>query len=59
MSRFPFLSSMIALACWVTPTVHAQVDFNIVGREMAGMLQNSHYARIPLDEAFGKRLLHD
>jgi len=31
----------------------------VVGREMAGMLQNSHYARIPFDEKLSELILTD
>ena len=40
-------------------TLQAKTDFNVVGREMAGMLQNSHYARIPFDEKLSERILTD
>ena len=39
--------------------LHAKTDFNVVGREMAGMLQNSHYARIPFDEKLSERIMQD
>ena len=42
-----------------TLTLQAKTDFNVVGREMAGMLQNSHYARIPFDEKLSERILTD
>lgn len=40
-------------------SVDGKTDFNVVGREMAGMLQNSHFAQIEFDEALTKRILTD
>lgn len=40
-------------------SLFAKTDFNVVGREMAGMLQNSHYARIPFDEKLSERIMKD
>jgi len=34
-------------------------DFNEVGRQMAIMLQNSHFARLPFNEELGRRFLED
>jgi len=36
-----------------------QADFNEVGKQMAIMLQNSHFARLPFDDALGRRFLED
>jgi carboxyl-terminal processing protease len=36
-----------------------QADFNEVGRQMAIMLQNSHFARLPFNEDLSKRFLDD
>jgi carboxyl-terminal processing protease len=36
-----------------------QADFNEVGRQMAIMLQNSHFARIPFNEELSRRFLGD
>lgn len=36
-----------------------QADFNEVGRQMAIMLQNSHFARLPFDEKLSQRFLDD
>jgi carboxyl-terminal processing protease len=36
-----------------------QADFNEVGRQMSIMLQNAHFARLPFDEALGRRFLED
>lgn len=37
----------------------AKTDFNVVGREMAGMLQNSHYARIQFNADLSEKILAD
>ena len=37
----------------------AKTDFNVVGREMAGMLQNSHYARIQFNAELSEKILAD
>ena len=50
---------MFAMVGCSSFSLHAKTDFNVVGREMAGMLQNSHYARIPFDEKFSERILND
>ena len=36
-----------------------QADFNEVGRQMAIMLQNSHFARLPFNEELSQRFLED
>jgi len=36
-----------------------QADFNEVGRQMAIMLQNTHFARLPYSPELGKRFLED
>lgn len=40
-------------------SVDGKTDFNVVGREMAGILQNSHYAQIEFDDALTERILSD
>ena len=40
-------------------TLQAKTDFNVVGREMAGMLQNSHYARIQFNAELSEKILED
>jgi carboxyl-terminal processing protease len=35
-----------------------QADFNEVGRQMAIMLQNSHFARLPFNEELGRKFLN-
>ena len=53
------LSGLLILVSCSPLAVRAETDFNVVGREMAGMLQNSHYARIPFDEKLSERILKD
>ena len=36
-----------------------QADFNEVGRQMAIMLQNSHFARLPFNADLSQRFLDD
>ena len=45
-----------ALSC---SAMGQQADFNEVGRQMAIMLQNSHFARIPFNEELSRRFLGD
>lgn len=45
-----------ALSC---SAMAQQADFNEVGRQMAIMLQNSHFARIPFNEELSRRFLSD
>ena len=56
-------STMAALVAVLIGTVslpvHAKTDFNVVGREMAGMLQNSHYARIQFNADLSAKILTD
>jgi len=57
--RAHFITSLAVLAgCSVIP-LEAKTDFNVVGREMAGMLQNSHYARIPFNAKLSETILAD
>ena len=42
-----------------TPLKGQQADFNEVGRQLSIMLQNSHFARLPFDEALARRFLDD
>ncbi|MCX6865589.1 MAG: S41 family peptidase [Verrucomicrobia bacterium] len=48
--------AVVALSCsaWAQ-----QADFNEVGRQMAIMLQNSHFARLPFNEELSRRFLED
>ena len=41
------------------PPLAQQADFNEVGRQMAIMLQNSHFARLPFNEELSRRFLDD
>jgi carboxyl-terminal processing protease len=52
------LLAAAALASF-SPLNAQQADFNEVGRQMSIMLQNSHFARLPFDEALGRRFLDD
>lgn len=49
-----------ALLAAISCSAMAQkADFNEVGRQMAIMLQNSHFARLPFNEELSKRFLTD
>jgi len=47
---------LAALSC---SAMAQKADFNEVGRQMAIMLQNSHFARLPFNEELSKRFLND
>lgn len=49
-------AAVVVLSCsaWAQ-----QADFNEVGRQMAIMLQNSHFARLPFNEELSRRFLED
>lgn len=51
------LSLILAVA--PCPAQAQQADFNEVGRQMAIMLQNSHFARLPFNEELSHRFLDD
>lgn len=55
------LSSSLAAATLLgaVPACAQQADFNEVGRNMAIMLQNSHFARLPFNEHLSQRFLSD
>lgn len=53
------LGALSVLVSCSSVTLQAKTDFNVVGREMAGMLQNSHYARISFDEKLSELILSD
>jgi carboxyl-terminal processing protease len=58
--KFLFSSSIAAAAALgAVPACAQQADFNEVGRNMAIMLQNSHFARLPFNEALSQRFLAD
>jgi len=42
-----------------SPSVAQKADFNEVGKQMAIMLQNSHFARLPYNEELSQRFLKD
>ena len=52
-----FLASSLAAVTLASSTTVAETDFNIVGKEMLGMLLNRHYEKIEFDEALGQRFL--
>ncbi len=52
-------TALCALVSCSSFTLQAKTDFNVVGREMAGMLQNSHYARIQFNADLSERILQD
>ena len=51
----PLLAAAALAGCSALP-VRAKTDFNLVGQEMAGMLQNSHYARPKFDEKLSGKI---
>ena len=56
---FRKVASVAAAVAFTFPAAAQQADFNEVGRQMAIMLQNSHFARLPFDEELSKRFLDD
>jgi len=60
-TRRVFLSLLMAASTAVVsvPACAQQADFNEVGCNMAIMLQNSHFARLPFVEALSQRFLED
>ena len=52
-------AALCALVGCSSFTLQAKTDFNVVGREMAGMLQNSHYARIQFNAELSEKILAD
>lgn len=58
-SLLPWRALVVAaLTVWVPPVeVQAETDFNRVGREMSGILQNLHYARPKFDAELSERML--
>ena len=53
-----FAALGVLVTCSAMP-LQGKTDFNVVGREMAGMLQNSHYARIQFNADLSARILND
>ena len=58
-SWFRKAASILSLTAIVSVAEAQQADFNEVGRQMAIMLQNSHFARLPFDEELSRRFLSD
>lgn len=58
-SWFRKAASILALTAIVSGAEAQQADFNEVGRQMAIMLQNSHFAKLPFDEELSRRFLGD
>ncbi len=58
-NSFPLGALMGLLVGFAFSPLHAKTDFNVVGREMAGMLQNSHYARIQFNADLSAKILSD
>lgn len=48
--------ALVAVSC---SACAQQADFNEVGRQMAIMLQNSHFAKLPFNEELSQRFLDD
>lgn len=58
-TRFRKAALATALVATSCTACAQQADFNEVGRQMAAMLQNSHFERIPFDEKLSQRFLDD
>lgn len=58
-SWFRKAASAVALVAISCSACAQQADFNEVGRQMAIMLQNSHFARLPFTEELSHRFLDD
>ena len=56
---FRKVASAAALFVVSSSAFAQQADFNEVGRQMAIMLQNSHFARLPFNEELSRRFLDD
>jgi carboxyl-terminal processing protease len=53
-----FLAPVVSL--WLLPSCSGfAADFNSVAREMSYILQNGHYARLPLDDDLSQRIFDD
>ena len=57
--RFREAACAVAVAVISSSAVAQQADFNEVGRQMAIMLQNSHFARLPFNAELSQRFLDD
>ena len=49
----------IGLATLSHPACAQQADFNEVGKQMAIMLQNSHFARLPYNAELSRKFFED
>lgn len=58
-SWFRKVASSVALIAISCTACAQQADFNAVGRQMAIMLQNSHFARLPFNAELSQRFLDD
>ena len=58
-SWFPKLTSAVVAVAVTCSAWAQQADFNEVGRQMAIMLQNSHFARLPFNAELSQRFLDD
>ncbi len=58
-SWFRKAASAVALATFSYSAFAQQADFNEVGRQMAIMLQNSHFGRLPFNAELSQRFLTD
>ena len=58
-SWFRKAASSVALVAISCSACAQQADFNEVGRQMAIMLQNSHFARLPFNAELSQRFLND
>jgi carboxyl-terminal processing protease len=58
-SWFRKAASCVALVAVSCSACAQQADFNAVGRQMAIMLQNSHFARLPFNAELSQRFLDD
>lgn len=58
-ARFQNTACAIAVAALSCSASAQKADFGEVGRQMAIMLQNSHFARLPFNEELSRRFLDD
>lgn len=58
-TRFRKAAAAAALVATSCTACAQQANFNEVGKQMAIMLQNSHFAKIPYDEKLSQRFLAD
>lgn len=58
-TRLRYASIAIGLAVLTHPACAQQADFNEVGKQMAIMLQNSHFARLPYNAQLSRKFFDD